>query len=387
MRQQSYLNSAKIIIGIYDGREPLSVFLKKYFATHKKYGSKDRKQIATLCYHFYRLGKALTNISDDEKMIIATFLCEHSVNDFLHFHKPEWNALTTRPPAEKISCVGFAVEDVFPWKEELSGGIDLNLFCFSFFTQPHLFLRIRPGQKENVLKKLKDAGLPFELKEEDCIALPNASKLEGTFEPDKEAVVQDYNSQQVLNFIKSPVPGFMHPISVWDCCAASGGKSILVYDIFQKQVDLTVSDIRESILSNLKKRFSAAGINRHHSFMADLTANPFPIPHSPFQLIICDAPCTGSGTWSRTPEQLYFFKKEIIADYAGKQKKIVTNVIPHLKTGGLFIYITCSVFKKENEELVNFVKEKFHLQVLQMELLIGFDKRADSMFVAVFLKK
>lgn len=67
--------------------------------------------------------------------------------------------------------------------------------------------------------------------------------------------------------------------------------------------------------------------------------------------------------------------------------QIVSNAIPHLQKGGIFIYITCSVFKKENEGIVNFIKEKFHLQSLQMELLKGYDKKADSMFTAAFIKE
>jgi 16S rRNA (cytosine967-C5)-methyltransferase len=52
---------------------------------------------------------------------------------------------------------------------------------------------------------------------------------------------------------------------------------------------------------------------------------------SNFELIICDAPCTGSGTWSRTPEQLYFFDEKKIEQYALLQKKIVSTIIPRLK--------------------------------------------------------
>ena len=106
-------------------------------------------------------------------------------------------------------------------------------------------------------------------------------------------------------------------------------------------------------------------------------------PNSQFQFILCDVPCTGSGTWSRTPEQLYFFNEKKIKKYAAIQKQIVSNVMPQLRPGGTFIYITCSVFKKENEEVVGFIKEKFHMTLKQMELLKGYDKKADSMFVAV----
>jgi len=105
-----------------------------------------------------------------------------------------------------------------------------------------------------------------------------------------------------------------------------------------------------------------------------------------YKLIVCDAPCTGSGTWSRTPENLFYFKPESIEEYAARQKRIVTSVMPYLQNDGLLFYVTCSVFKKENEDVAQFIKEKFNLQVLHMELLKGYDIKADSMFVAVFKK-
>ena len=391
MRYHSYLNSAKAIIESYKGDVPFAIFLKKYFNAHKKYGGKDRKQIAALCYNFYRLGKAIPQLPVEEKVIVAVFICETTSNDFLQFHKPEWNAIITKPLAEKIAIAGFTAEDVFPWAEELSTGINAELFRYSFFKQPDLFLRIRPGNKKAVIKKLQDAGIEFNMPDDDCLALPNSTKVDALLEIDKEVIIQDLNSQKVLDFLKTsgiqhPVSSIQHPVSIWDCCAASGGKSILAYDILKGQIELVVSDIRESILSNLTNRFETAGIKNYQSFIADLSADNFQPSTSNFQLIICDSPCTGSGTWSRTPEQLYYLKRKTIDVYVAMQQQIVSNVIPHLQTGGLFIYITCSVFKNENEDMVGFIKEKFHLQLLQMELLKGYDKKADSMFVAVFSK-
>ena len=387
MRYHSYLNSAKKIIESNWGDAPFAGFLKKYFAANKKYGSKDRKQIATLCYNFYRLGKAIPELPVEEKIIAATFLCEQVHSEFLDFHKPEWNEMIAKPVAEKMKILGLTTDHVFPWADELSAGIEFQPFCHSFFDQPDLFLRVRPGKKDMVIKKLQDAGLKFDILHDDCIALSNATKVDTVLEIDKEAVIQDHNSQQVLNYLKDPASGIQHPLFVWDCCAASGGKSILAYDILQEEVELTVSDIRESILLNLKKRFETAGIKNYSSFMADLTKGHIRLPVDKSQLIICDAPCTGSGTWSRTPEQLFFFKRPTIDVYAEIQQKIVNQVTHHLKKGSIFIYITCSVFRKENEEMADFIKEKFHLQLLQMELLKGYDKKADSMFVAVFKKR
>lgn len=334
----------------------------------------------------------------EEKILAGLFLCSGEPNEMLAALKPEWNEKVTISIKEKLSIASerepkscqLSIDNVFPWKEELSEGIDHEKFGASFFTQPDLFLRIRPDHAEKVLKKLDQQGISYEFIPPFTLRFPNSFKVDQYVELDKEVVVQDLNSQRVGEF----VPIRRGPSDrVWDCCAASGGKSIMAHDL-DPSIDLTVSDIRESILVNLKKRFSTAGIKKYKSFIADLSHSPFTtlsvaegVPqaqhHSPFDLIIADVPCSGSGTWSRTPEQLFFFDKKKIEEYASLQKKIVSNLIDHLKPGGHLLYITCSVFKKENEEMVHFVKEKFHLQTKKMELLKGYDLKADSMFAAL----
>ena len=101
-------------------------------------------------------------------------------------------------------------------------------------------------------------------------------------------------------------------------------------------------------------------------------------------MIILDAPCTGSGAWSRTPEQLYYFKKEKIDHYATLQKNIARNVITYLKSGGSLVYITCSVFKEENEDITEYIEKELKLKLVKIQLLKGYDKNADSLFIAVF---
>ena len=327
------------------------------------------------------------NTSIDEKILTALFLCSTESNEMLAALKPEWNSLVEQPLAKKLLIINYSllIQNVFPWKDELSEGIDHEKFCESFFIQPDLFLRSRPGKEKTIIEKLQRAGIDFRLITENCLALPNASKVDEIIELDKEAVIQDHSSQRTGEFIKSEILNSGSKISLWDCCAGSGGKSIMVYDL-DPAIELIVSDIRESILVNLKKRFEKAGVNNYKSFVTDLTTSNFKPQNSNFKLIVADVPCTGSGTWSRTPEQLYFFDKRGIEKYSTLQKKIVSNVIPHLKPGGSLVYITCSVFKKENEDVVTFIKENFHLKLKQMEVLKGYGKKADSMFVAVFEK-
>ncbi len=397
MRHQSYLNTAVKIIGSYKGEEPLAAYLKKYFAANKKYGSTDRRQIAALCYGYYRLGKAAANIDIAEAVLTGVFLSEQFYNDVVAVLKPEWIEQITLPVTEKIQFLDFPVKDIFPFKPELTAAVHHEKFCESFLKQPKLFLRIRPHKKNIVVQKLQKAKIPLSLIDEESIALSNATKLDDIIDADREAVIQDYNSQQVFNFLHNFAVG-KKAVTAWDCCAASGGKSILLYDVLKRNVELTVSDIRLTILMNLHQRFTRAGIKNYNYFIADLNTPAFhfpamqakgaqhDVPLNNYQLIVCDAPCTGSGTWSRTPENLFNFTAGQVDEYAARQKQIVSNVIPHLQKDGLFFYITCSVFKKENEDVANFIKEKFQMQLLHMELLKGYDKKADCMFVAVFTK-
>lgn len=381
-RFHSYLNSAKQILDTYIGEEPFASFLKRFFTANKKYGSKDRKQIAHLCYCFFRLGKAAINETSEEKVLTALFLCSNQPNEILAALRPEWNEKTGLMIKDKLSFINYQLSAVFPWKEELSNEIDYEKFCESFFIQPDLFLRIRPGHAEQVLLKLNNVSAGYEFISPFTIRLPNNFKTEDILKLGKEVVVQDYSSQQVAGFI--PVrPG--RSDRVWDCCAGSGGKSILAYDLNPKS-QLTVSDVRESILINLKKRFREAGIGKYNAFAGDLTKPDVGKFTSDFDLIICDAPCSGSGTWGRTPEQLYFFDAKKTDEYVALQQKIVSNAAKRLKSGGHFLYITCSVFNKENEMMVDFMKNELHLVPERKELLKGYDMKADTMFVALLRK-
>lgn len=293
--------------------------------------------------------------------------------------------MTTLPLPEKIKQSGYDLTamDIFPWTAELSDRIDAEAFAFSHLQQPDLFLRLRPGYEKAVQQQLQKAGIPFQLIGSHCIALPNGSKIDEQVQLNRQAVVQDYNSQQTGTVLQQSLD--RAPISAWDCCAASGGKSIMVHDIYP-DINLVVSDIRQSILTNLDKRFREAGIRNYHSFVADLSQPDASVPAMDVDSIIADVPCSGSGTWSRTPEQLYYFDVAKIDHYASLQRRILQQVLPRVKKGGYLFYITCSVFEKENEQQVQFIQRHSSFELINMQVLRGYDKKADTLFAAVLRK-
>jgi 16S rRNA (cytosine967-C5)-methyltransferase len=386
-RYFSYLQTAESILSSYAGAEPFAAHLKKQFAASKKFGSTDRKEISHFCYSFFRLGKAFHSFSLQERIMIGLFLTSTETSKALHILKPEWNELIHLSLLHKAAHLAGTItpDQLFPAIGEVSPQVDATLFAESHLQQPGLFIRVRPGKKQQVEKKLVNAGIAYENKSGFCMVLPVRTKTEELLAINKEVVIQDYSSQQVGGIIKN-ISFRQQPVRVWDCCAASGGKSILAVDILQ-QVSLTVSDIRPAILQNLQKRFEQAAIKNYEHFICDLSKDTPPVKQDSFDLVWADVPCTGSGTWGRTPEQLSFFDSSSLQNYTELQKKICSNVIASITMNGYLLYSTCSVFYKENEAMVTWLQEKFSLELVEMRYYKGYQEKADSMFAALLKKK
>jgi 16S rRNA (cytosine967-C5)-methyltransferase len=176
MRFYSYLKSTVQILDEYKGDKPFAVFLKKYFSQLKKYGSKDRKQIGHLCYCYFRLGKSLLKVPVEERILAALFLCAKEPNEILEELKPEWNKNAGKSFGEKCSMLNgqCSILNVFPWNEELSEGVNFEECCESFFIQPDLFLRLRPGYENSVKEKLGNEKIYFKEIDSNCLSLSNA---------------------------------------------------------------------------------------------------------------------------------------------------------------------------------------------------------------------
>ena len=386
----SYIASAAKLIGSYKAGKPFSLHARDFFSSNRKYGSRDRKAISSLCYAYFRLGKAYKDLPVEERICYGLFLSEYKPNELLHFFHPNLDEQYALELYEKMNLLAITFDDVFPYTDFLSQQLDAHLYITSFFRQPKLFIRTRPGRKQAVTEKLDRATISYTCIGDDCLELENNVSADKVLSLNKEAVIQDASSQHVLDFLLE-MPAIVQAekkVTAWDCCAASGGKSILLYDRLKGNVQLTVSDIRENILANLRSRLSQAGININRCFRANLSESSGLQQAEKFNIIVCDVPCTGSGTWSRTPEQLCFFDMEKIGYYKTLQQQVVSHVVPHLQTGGLFFYITCSVFCEENEQIVSFMLNRFpFLQLMKSGYLPGYEMAADTMFVAVFRKK
>jgi 16S rRNA (cytosine967-C5)-methyltransferase len=323
----------------------------------------------------------------EEKLLASLFLCSNLEDPLLHHFHPDWTPMINQSLEQKINFlqekkVPINVSDIFPLFSHLSPSLPYrHIFTLSHCQQPSLFVRVRPGKAETVRKTLLQNNIQF-TEEGSCFTLTNGEDVTGLLVADREIVVQDYSSQQTGLVIQTALEVVGKNAAVWDCCAASGGKSMLAYDI-EPTIDLTVSDIRNTILDNLDERFKRAGIRQYRAFETDLTV---PMrPGKKYDIVIADVPCSGSGTWGRTPADMQFFSEGRLRHYVDLQRKILTNVLSSIKPGGQLLYFTCSVYADENEQQVQYIQDNSFLELKEMRLLEGYEKGADTLFAARFI--
>ncbi|HEY5327541.1 MAG TPA: RsmB/NOP family class I SAM-dependent RNA methyltransferase [Mucilaginibacter sp.] len=382
MKAENQLKTFQRILAEYPALTPLNKFLPGFYRQNKQMGATDRRVAGRLVYNYFRLGRALPVLPAGERLFIAEFLCNTQLNSFLQYFKPEWAGSLGFSTDEKLKLVKaaypeFNLDEVFPWTSKLSAGIDKDAFLRSFFLQPDLFIRVYKGFEPEVKIALNAAGIIFKDEGYGCFALPNGTRLEAVIPNLHWYEVQDFSSQQTAQYFKPRKWD-----NWWDACAASGGKSLLLHNL-EPTIKLVVSDIRESILNNLDERFQQAGITKYQKKLLDLTQNNDLLLHDyEFDGIILDAPCSGSGTWGRTPEMISQFDASKIEFFQGLQQRIARNLVKYLKPGKPLIYITCSVFKAENEDVVNFMVKELGLKLEESKVLKGYGNKADTMYVA-----
>ena len=382
----SYLTTAKTILNEYKNEQPFTSFLKTFFSKNKKFGSKDRKNIAQICYAYYRVGHIFTDSEFENQIKFALFILEENKENLIHLHTLDvlnnWHIDLHKRLAYILQLTKCEEFKIFKFKAPLSQDINIKEFQLQFLKKPAIFIRIRKN-KDKIIQILLENKISFTEIDETCIEFKENIPLSDFLPINKDVVIQDYSSQQIHTLFKKMNFKTLNPINIWDVCAASGGKSILIKDYFPNSY-LTVSDNRNYILEKLISRLKDANIQLNDIYCIDLTK-----PHAInklFDLIIIDVPCTGSGTFYRIPEQLIHFDEKNIANFVHLQKKIIDNVVGNINNNGYLLYITCSAFKQENEDQIDYIKNKYGFKILYKNIFLGYLNNADIMFGALLLK-
>jgi 16S rRNA (cytosine967-C5)-methyltransferase len=166
---------------------------------------------------------------------------------------------------------------------------------------------------------------------------------------DRRIVIQDEASQLVAALVGSDPQ--RSRTRILDCCAAPGGKTLAIADR-NPQASITAVEIhphRARLLQHLLSAVPGADRARIEPLIADATRLPV---SQPFDRVLADVPCSGTGTLSRNPEIKWRLQLKDLAELHGRQVAILRSALAHLAPKGRLIYSTCSLEKEENENVV-----------------------------------
>ena len=158
-------------------------------------------------------------------------------------------------------------------------------------------------------------------------------------------------------------PGILQAVSgqrVLDACAAPGGKTCHLLEI-NAEIELTVLDRSAQRMTMIRENLQRLGFAGRPGLklqVADAADTRDWWDGQPFDRILLDAPCSASGVIRRHPEIKWLRNAEQVAEAVRIQAGLLDNLWPLLRTGGMLLYATCSVFRKENSGQVNSFLER-----------------------------
>lgn len=214
--------------------------------------------------------------------------------------------------------------------------------------RPPLWIRLQNGGAEETLRELAEAGMTVRRHPR----LASAAALTGgkinvftlpAFRAGRFEV-QDLASQCV-GIVCAPKPG-----ERWfDACAGGGGKTLELAELMRRRGTVVAGDVREGILHELKLRARRAGFPNISTLHHD---GRVPRGFHPCDGVLVDAPCSGSGVWRRNPGSPWKFDLRELGTFSARQFDILSRFSAAVKPGGVLVYATCSLFREENEAVV-----------------------------------
>ena len=177
--------------------------------------------------------------------------------------------------------------------------------------------------------------------------------------------VQEASSMFLEEVLKQTVDLSM-PIKVLDLCAAPGGKSTLIQSVISKDSLLLSNEViktRVNILSENITKWGAANV-----IVTNNDPKDFQRLQNYFDVIVVDAPCSGSGLFRKDPNAINEWSEKNVQLCAQRQQRILADVLPSLKEGGVIMYSTCSYSQQEDEEIADWLMEEFKVESLQLKV-------------------
>lgn len=357
----------EVIEAIDSQRVPAAKALKEWGAAHRFAGSGDRAAISGLVYDVLRRQASSAWIMDDDtprgrllgmlrlergldtEAIVA--LCDGSRFALQPLSDVERAALASRSVADAPPHIAGDYPEWLDAYLDEAFGDDRAAETAAMARRAPLDLRVNTlkTKREKVLGSLRHLGAtatpwsPLGLR----IMLGADARNPGIqAEEDfvKGAVeVQDEGSQ-LAALLSGAKPGEQ----VIDLCAGAGGKTLALAAMMQGRGRLIATDRDKRQLAPIHDRLSRAGVHNAEVRTPRGEAEPLSDIRASADLVLIDAPCTGTGTWRRNPDAKWRMRPGALDMRLRDQAEVLDRATGFVKPGGRVAYITCSVLPQEN---------------------------------------
>ncbi len=253
-------------------------------------------------------------------------------------------------------------------------------------TDPPLCLRVNflKTNRENVLDALKIFGLqaePSTLAPEGIICRGHGAL--DKFQPLREGLcqVQDESSMTVARTL-DPKPGEF----VIDCCAAPGGKSTHLAELMQNRGKIIAADIYDTKLEHVAQNANRLGIKIIEPLLIDARKLGDKFPAQADKVLV-DVPCSGLGVLRRKADLRWKKFPDDLNALPTLQAEILSSAAKTLKPGGILVYSTCTITRRENESVVeNFLASHENFRLVEMKTLLPHVTGTDGFFSAKLIR-
>ena len=180
----------------------------------------------------------------------------------------------------------------------------------------------------------------------------------------------------------NPKPGEF----VIDCCAAPGGKTTHFAELMQNHGKILAADIYETKLEHVKQNARRLGIKIIEPLLTDACEIGEKFPAQADKVLV-DAPCSGLGVLRRKADLRWKKNPADLKELPALQEKILFGAAKTLKHGGTLVYSTCTILRRENQDVVEkFLAMNEDFKLLEMKTFLPHVTNTDGFFSAKLMK-
>ncbi|MFP7570565.1 RsmB/NOP family class I SAM-dependent RNA methyltransferase [Marivita sp. S2033] len=328
--------------------EPAEKALTNWARRSRFAGSKDRAAVRDHVFDILRCWRSVAAVGggSDGRQLVLGRLRQLGVDPDSIFTGDGYAMppLSDMERAAGSEPAGAEAWDMPDWLYDLvfkDLGDEAHAYAKALRHRASVFLRVNTAKtdRDAAQRALADAGIDTAVHPLSQTALEvldgarrvaqSAPYLDGRVE------LQDVASQAVIDALD-----ITPDMRVLDFCAGGGGKTLAMAARLNTVVEAHDTDPRR--MSDLPARADRA----------DAQVERIDSPKGPYDLVLCDVPCSGSGAWRRAPEGKWRLTSEGLSSVCEVQADILDHAANLVGTGGTLAYVTCSVLNCENEDQI-----------------------------------